>query len=82
MVFGIIGLVGLCGFGLGILPAILALVLGYQARSDIRASGGTLGGEGNAKAGIVMGWLAVGILVAAVVTVFGFAVAIDHANLG
>ena len=39
--------------------SILALVFGYAARKQIRASGGLQGGNGLAIAGIVLGWVGV-----------------------
>ena len=50
MILGIIGIV-CCGFFTG----IPALILANQAKSEIRASGGTQTGEGMATAGFVMG---------------------------
>jgi hypothetical protein len=57
----------------------LALVYGYRARREIDASGGRVGGRGQAVAGIVMGWiglglLLLGILLIAALVVFGLAV--------
>jgi Domain of unknown function (DUF4190)/zinc-ribbon domain len=52
--------------GLTILPlvgSILAIVFGYMARRDIRQRPGELAGDGIALAGIVMGWIAVGLAV-------------------
>jgi hypothetical protein len=49
--------------GLTILPllgSVLALVLGYMARKDIRQRPTVVSGEGLAVAGIVMGWVVVG----------------------
>jgi hypothetical protein len=43
-------------FGIG---SILALVFGYMARSQIRASQGQETGLGLATAGIVLGWIGV-----------------------
>jgi hypothetical protein len=40
--------------------SILALLLGYSAREEIRASRTPLGGDGLAIAGIVLGWIGVG----------------------
>jgi hypothetical protein len=40
--------------------SILALIFGYVARSQIRQTG--QGGDGMAVAGIVLGWVGVGIL--------------------
>ena len=46
----------ICGIG-----SVLALVFGYQAKREIEASGGTQGGEGMATAGIILGWIGVGL---------------------
>ncbi len=40
---------------------IIGLVLGYGAKRDIEASQGRLTGEGLAKAGIIIGWVGIGI---------------------
>lgn len=59
-------ILGICGlFICPIILSIVALVLGYQARSEIDRSGGRMGGRGNAKAGIILGWigLVLGLLV-------------------
>jgi hypothetical protein len=48
----VLGIVWVWGIG-----AVLALILGYQARSEIRRSGGRLTGGGLAVAGIVLGWV-------------------------
>ena len=49
----------LCGIFMGI-PAI---ILGNNAKKKIAASGGQVGGEGLATAGIVLGWIQVGLTV-------------------
>ena len=41
--------------------SVLALVFGYQAREQIDESGGRLGGRSSAVAGIVLGWVGVGL---------------------
>jgi hypothetical protein len=64
MVLGIVGVVA-CGFVAGI-PAI---ILGKQARREIDASNGWLTGRGMATAGIVMGWVEVGLAIFATVVV-------------
>lgn len=51
------------------LGSVLALVFGYIAKSQINASGGTQGGRGLAIAGIVLGWVGIGML--ALVLLFG-----------
>jgi hypothetical protein len=58
LVLGILGLV-LCP----LICSVLALVFGYQARSEIDASGGRISGRGSATAGVVLGWVGVGIVV-------------------
>ncbi len=64
MVLGIVGVVGLCVYGFGVIAGILALVFGYQARRDIRNVGPhALAGDGQAKAGIILGWVSVGLTI-------------------
>lgn len=43
------------------LAGIPAIVVGRSAREKIRANPGQMGGDGMARAGIVMGWISVGI---------------------
>ena len=52
LVFGI-----LTWFGLPLIGAIVAVICGHAARSEIRASGGRLQGDGMALGGLIMGWL-------------------------
>jgi hypothetical protein len=47
----------------------LALVYGYRARREIDASGGRLGGRGQAVAGIVMGWIGLALLLLGIVVI-------------
>src|SRR3954465_11078934 len=61
LVLGICGLV-VCPF----VCSVLALVFGYQAREQIDESSGQLGGRSSAVAGIVPGWVGVGLCVLAV----------------
>jgi hypothetical protein len=52
--------------GVTILPllgSILAIILGYMARNEIRQQPGELSGDGLALAGIVLGWISVGLAV-------------------
>jgi hypothetical protein len=77
MVLGILSFV--TGFEIGpfaVIFTILALVFGYQAKREIRLSGGLQGGEGMAIAGIVMGWIGVGLLLLIIflVVVLGLAI--------
>ncbi|MFZ4517766.1 MAG: DUF4190 domain-containing protein, partial [Microthrixaceae bacterium] len=51
---------------LGCLPVGAAgVAMGYSARARIRAADGAVGGERSAAAAIVIGWVAVGISVLA-----------------
>jgi uncharacterized membrane protein len=54
---------GIAGFGFCFLPSIVGLVLGYVAKAQIDRSQGLETGRGLAIAGIVLGWVAVGIAV-------------------
>jgi hypothetical protein len=47
--------------------SILALVLGYLAKHEIDREHGRLGGRGMATAGIVLGWVEIGILVPVII---------------
>jgi hypothetical protein len=47
--------------------SILALVFGYVANSQIKRSGGQQGGRGMAIAGIVLGWVGIGLLILTIV---------------
>ena len=60
-----------CTFFTGI-PAI---VMGNRARREIRASGGVLGGEGLATAGVVTGWIGTLIVGVPLVILLVFALA-------
>jgi hypothetical protein len=55
-VLGILGLVVCAPIGIG------GIIVGNQAKAEIAASGGALGGEGMAKAGVILGWIAVALL--------------------
>jgi hypothetical protein len=69
----ILGIAGI--FFCPLVCAILALVLGYQARSEIDRSGGRIGGRGQATAGIVLGWVGVGlVLLFVALVIIGLAV--------
>ncbi|MBB5016593.1 DUF4190 domain-containing protein [Rehaibacterium terrae] len=59
---------------LPLLGAIVAIVTGHVARSEIRHSQGAVAGDGMAIAGLVLGWLQllfVFLLVAVVLLFFG-----------
>ncbi len=58
--------------------SILALIFGYVAKGQIDRSRGAEGGRGLAIAGIVLGWVGVGILVLLVVLVATVGVGIEQ----
>lgn len=68
LVFGVLGWVAL-----PVLGALIAIVTGHMARGQIRESRGDLQGDGLAVAGLILGYLSIGLLllVLAVVLVFG-----------
>lgn len=57
---------------LPVFGAIAALLTGYIAKNDIKANPANLDGEGLATAGIIMGWVGVGLLVLVPCLVFAF----------
>jgi hypothetical protein len=70
LVAGILGLTMLPVIG-----SIVAVITGPMAKREIFDSGGTLGGEGLAQAGIVMGWIGISLAVLGI-CIFGVLVAI------
>jgi Domain of unknown function (DUF4190) len=59
--------------------SILALVFGYIAKKQISQSNGREGGAGMATAGIVLGWIGVGV-VALIIVVAILSAAFGHSN--
>jgi hypothetical protein len=58
LIAGILAWLGL--FGLG---GIIAVIFGHIAKNQIRKSGGTLGGDGLATAGLIIGYANIAITV-------------------
>ncbi|MGH8125005.1 MAG: DUF4190 domain-containing protein [Rhodanobacteraceae bacterium] len=57
LVFGVLGYVCLPGIG-----ALVAVICGHSARSDIRrAPPGSVEGDGMALAGLILGWIQIGV---------------------
>jgi hypothetical protein len=50
-------------FVIPLIGAIAALITGYMAKSEIKKSNGMIEGEGFATAGIVMGWINLGLTI-------------------
>jgi Domain of unknown function (DUF4190) len=71
---------GICGFVVcPLVCSILAIVYAQKAKRDIRASGGRVGGDAYATAGLILGWVGVGICVLTVmafVAMFVFAIGV------
>ena len=65
LVFGILGLVGVCPG----LWSIIALVTGNLARGDIRRDPARYTGDGLAKGGVILGWIGIALMACAL---FGF----------
>lgn len=69
MVLGVAGLTLL-----PLLGGILAIILGYMARAEIRDRPDEVSGDGLALAGIVMGWITVGLALVGCLVFGGLAV--------
>ncbi|MBU4199336.1 MAG: DUF4190 domain-containing protein [Verrucomicrobia bacterium] len=65
MVFGILGFV--C---LGPLGAIPAVICGHIAKSRIKASAGSLNGDGFARAGLILGYVGIGLMIVSIFIMF------------
>lgn len=75
MVLGIVGIVfSILFFPVGMICAVLGLILGIVARSQITNSHGTIGGSGLAVAGIALG------AVALIISIFMMAACISAVN--
>lgn len=78
LVLSLLGLVGVLPF----LGTVLGLIFGYSARNQIVQSQGTQGGEGLAKAGIIIGWVTLGIWALGICAALIFAVAVPGGLTG
>ncbi|MFK3985437.1 DUF4190 domain-containing protein [Micromonospora sp. NPDC050397] len=70
LVVSIVGVLGLCGYGLGGYLGIVGAILGHVAKRQIRERGES--GGGMATAGIIIGWIAAGIAVLATIAIIIF----------
>ena len=73
----IAGIMGFAGFP--IIGSIVAILTGYAARNETRSIPPKASGDGMATAGIVMGWIQIGLAVAAIccfITYFVFVIGI------
>ena len=63
---------GICGIVLcPLILSVPALVVGYQSRREIDASGGRQTGRGMATAGIVLGWVGIVVAILGILLVIG-----------
>ncbi|WP_326562421.1 DUF4190 domain-containing protein [Micromonospora sp. NBC_01796] len=72
LVVSIVGVLGLCGYGLGGYLGIVGAILGHVAKRQIRERGES--GGGMATAGIIIGWITTAIAVIATALIIIFAV--------
>jgi len=72
---------GIAQIFLCIIGGILALVFGYISRRQIDESGGTQGGRGMAIAGIILGWIGIGLGIAYIVVIIIAAIASSSSAL-
>jgi hypothetical protein len=72
LVLGIAGAYGV--------TAILALIFGYRARREIDESNGQQTGRGLAVAGIVLGWVGIGLFLVGAVLFFAVFLPIWHSD--
>jgi uncharacterized membrane protein len=59
--------------------SLVGLILGYVARKEIRASNGSLSGDGLALAAIIIGWIGV-VLGFITAIVWGIVIGIEASN--
>src|SRR5918995_1248899 len=71
---------GIAQIFLCIIGGILSLVFGYIARRQIDESGGTQGGRGMAIAGIILGWIGIGLGIAYIVVIIIAVIVSDDDN--
>jgi hypothetical protein len=81
MVLGLVGLIGsLFACGLTLVVSPFAWAIGHNALKEIRASHGRLGGESQARTGMITGIIGTVLLVLAVLAIVGFIVLIVLAD--
>ena len=69
---------GIAGFVIfPLIPSVLAIILGHSAKKDIENRPG-LGGEGMATAGVILGWIGVGVTVLGILAFVFLAASINH----
>jgi hypothetical protein len=61
----VLGIVSFVLFCVGPITCVIAIALGHNALSTIEASQGRLGGGGMARAGLILGWIFLGLMTVA-----------------
>lgn len=77
LILGIVSFPMIFACFLGIPAGIVGAILGHVSLKKIRQSGGTIGGEGLAKGGIICGWIGAGLgllILMAYIVFFVFAI--------
>ena len=68
LIFGVV-----CWFGLPFIGALVAVICGHSARSEIRrAPPGSIEGDGLALAGLVLGWIHLALVIVGLIVLFMF----------
>lgn len=65
----VLGIVSFVLFCIGPITCVIAIALGHNALSTIEASQGRLGGGGMARAGLILGWIFLGLMTVAALIV-------------
>ncbi len=63
MICGIVGLFAPCLCGFPVFASIVAIIMGHVARGEIRKAEGMQGGDGMALAGLILGYVGIGLFV-------------------
>lgn len=75
--YSVLSVISLVSGILGLLPlplvaSVIAVVTGHLARAEIRRDPERLDGDGMALAGLILGYLAIGLWLLAILVFFGF----------
>lgn len=73
LVLGISGTVFGCCCGIGVIPGIIAVILGFLSRNKIKESNGAEKGNGFALAGIILGFVGIALAICYIIYLVAFA---------
>ena len=65
-----------------IVLSVAAIIIGGQARNEIRASQGRQTGDGMAKAGVILGWVSLALTVLFIIGIIAFGVLAEESDSG